>query len=197
MQSWSLNSWLIKAWKRHLDRTAQDGRLSLSQMPMYVVQRGLGERTNPKSLTHDKYSAQGGKVKWSQMPMYVVPSGPGRSRVLWWMCVDAQGLPRPMKLLAGLKPRWVEHVKTRNLVFEGDNIILHMQARALGLLGIHCAPLALHLHMQARAWGYCIQYAILALQPQGRGRAARLLLNRLSRHAYGPKVIFLNFVIIA
>ena len=74
-------------------------------------------------------TAQGGKVKWSQMPMYVVPSGPGRSRVLWWMCVDAQNLPRPMKLLAGLKPRWLEHLKTRNLVFEGDNIILHLQAR--------------------------------------------------------------------
>jgi hypothetical protein len=64
------------------------------------------------------------------MPMYVVPAGPGRSRVLWWLCVDAAGLPAPIKALAALKPRWLEHVKTRNLVFEGDNIILHQQACA-------------------------------------------------------------------
>lgn len=70
---------------------------------------------------------QGGKVKWSQMPMFVIPTGPGRSRVLWWLIVHAEGLPAPFRLLAGLKPRWVDHLLTRNLVFDGDNIILHMQ----------------------------------------------------------------------
>ncbi|CAL8472283.1 g11825 [Coccomyxa elongata] len=75
-------------------------------------------------------SPMGGKVKWSQMPMFVIPTGPGRSRVLWWLIVHAEGLPAPFRLLAGLKPRWVDHL-TRNLVFDGDNIILHMQERIL------------------------------------------------------------------
>ena len=64
--------------------------------------------------------------------MFVIPTGPGRSRVLWWLIVHAEGLPAPFRLLAGLKPRWVDHL-TRNLVFDGDNIILHMQVCALPL----------------------------------------------------------------
>ena len=74
---------------------------------------------------------QGGKVKWSQMPMYVVPTGPGRGRVLWWLCIEAANLPAPFKLLAGLKPKWLEHVKTRNLVFEGAQQILLAVAHAV------------------------------------------------------------------
>ena len=68
---------------------------------------------------------QGGKVEWSQMPIYVVPTGPGRGRVLWWLCIEAANLPAPLKLLAGLKPKWLEHVTTRNLVFEGAQSSLH------------------------------------------------------------------------
>ncbi|EIE23405.1 ISP domain-containing protein [Coccomyxa subellipsoidea C-169] len=76
------------------------------------------------------FGTRGGKVKWSQMPMFVVPTGPGRSRVLWWLIVHADGLPAPFRALAGLKPRWADHL-TRNLVFDGDNIILHIQERVL------------------------------------------------------------------
>lgn len=62
--------------------------------------------------------------------MFVVPTGPGRSRVLWWLIVHADGLPAPFRALAGLKPRWADHL-TRNLVFDGDNIILHIQVSSV------------------------------------------------------------------
>eukprot|EP00884_Botryococcus_braunii_P006864 jgi/Botrbrau1/16179/Bobra.0244s0003.1 len=70
-------------------------------------------------------------VHWSQMPMYVVPVGPGRSRILWSFLVPgSRKLPPLFRILATLKPAWADHL-TRNAVFDGDGMMLHVAERLL------------------------------------------------------------------
>ncbi|MGK7916389.1 MAG: Rieske 2Fe-2S domain-containing protein [Prochloraceae cyanobacterium] len=52
---------------------------------------------------------------------YCLPASPGRSRIV------AQFPRNFAKSLHYFTPRWWEHIKTRNLVLEGDMILLHQQ----------------------------------------------------------------------
>lgn len=56
---------------------------------------------------------------------YCIPVSPGKSRIV------AQFSRNFAKTLQKLTPRWWDHVKTRNLVLDGDMILLHQQERFL------------------------------------------------------------------
>lgn len=56
---------------------------------------------------------------------YCLPVSPGKSRIV------AQFTRNFAKRLNKIIPRWWEHVKTRNLVLDGDMIFLHQQERLL------------------------------------------------------------------
>jgi phenylpropionate dioxygenase-like ring-hydroxylating dioxygenase large terminal subunit len=63
----------------------------------------------------------GGGGKQVGLVTYCLPVSPGKSRIV------AQFPRNFAKTLHYITPRWWEHIKTRNLVLDGDMILLHQQ----------------------------------------------------------------------
>lgn len=60
---------------------------------------------------------------------WITPTAPGRSRIT--LKLDTDTPPKlPLRLLFQL-PAWVDHVRTRSKVFDGDNVFLAAQDRIL------------------------------------------------------------------
>lgn len=65
----------------------------------------------------------------STMMFWITPIAPGRSRIT--LKLDTDTPPKlPLRLLFQL-PAWVDHVRTRSKVFDGDNVFLQGQDRLL------------------------------------------------------------------
>jgi phenylpropionate dioxygenase-like ring-hydroxylating dioxygenase large terminal subunit len=74
---------------------------------------------------HVEYAINLGKGRQVGLVTYCIPTTPGKSRIV------AQ-FPRNFAYtLHRLTPRWWEHLQTRNLVLDGDMILLHHQEQAL------------------------------------------------------------------
>jgi phenylpropionate dioxygenase-like ring-hydroxylating dioxygenase large terminal subunit len=75
---------------------------------------------------HLEYSIQfGDSGKQVGLVTYCIPVAPGKSRIV------AQFPRNFARNLQKITPRWLEHVKTRNLVLDGDMVLLHYQEREL------------------------------------------------------------------
>ena len=71
---------------------------------------------------HLEYRIQiGNSDKVIGLVTYCIPVSPGKSRIV------AQFPRNFAKAIHGIIPRWWEHLKTRNLVLDGDMILLHQQ----------------------------------------------------------------------
>ena len=69
-----------------------------------------------------EYAIQIGKAdKQLGLVTYCIPTSPGKSRIV------AQFPRNFAKILHHITPRWWEHLNTRNLVIDGDMILLHQQ----------------------------------------------------------------------
>ncbi|MEM6451518.1 MAG: pheophorbide a oxygenase, partial [Cyanobacteria bacterium P01_D01_bin.105] len=72
-----------------------------------------------------EYALDFGKGRKVGLVTYCIPTSPGRSRIV------AQFPRNFAKRLHRITPRWVEHLKTRNKVLDGDMVLLHKQEKTL------------------------------------------------------------------
>ena len=72
-----------------------------------------------------EYELDFGKGRQVGLVTYCIPVAPGRSRLI------AQFPRNFAKAMLRWTPRWVEHLRVRNPVLDGDMILLHAQERAL------------------------------------------------------------------
>ncbi|KAL4438217.1 hypothetical protein ABPG77_010578 [Micractinium sp. CCAP 211/92] len=99
-------------------------------------QTGFGEVTTtyhpPAFVQYSTKNKRGGR---SAMSFWFTPLSPGRSRItLHLITANPELAPLPFKLLASLPP-WVDHIRTRSAVFDGDNVFLNGQDRILAEAG--------------------------------------------------------------
>ncbi|MBE7383622.1 MAG: Rieske 2Fe-2S domain-containing protein [Leptolyngbya sp. SIO1E4] len=72
-----------------------------------------------------EYAIQFGRDKQVGLVTYCVPISPGKSRIV------AQFPRNFARTLLALIPRWWDHINNRNLVLDGDMVLLHYQEREL------------------------------------------------------------------
>ncbi|KAL4448455.1 hypothetical protein ABPG75_005674 [Micractinium tetrahymenae] len=98
---------------------------------MWDVER-VGELAVRWQAMYKSKTKRGGR---SAMSFWLTPLAPGRSRITLHMATATpERTPLPIRLLARLPP-WVDHIKTRSAVFDGDNVFLNGQDRILAGAG--------------------------------------------------------------
>lgn len=86
------------------------------------IERKLNTTITFQPPCHLEYAIQiGNSGKQLGLVTYCIPVSPGKSRIV------AQFTRNFAKVPHHIIPRWWEHVKTRNLVLDGDMILLHQQ----------------------------------------------------------------------
>lgn len=114
----------------------QGNRDRARPIPMEVVQSGKDKTVVkasgnfPAEITFEppcrlEYAIRFGGEKRVGLVTYCVPVAPGRSRIV------AQFPRNFAKTLHRLTPRWLDHIRNRNAVLDGDMVLLHYQEQLL------------------------------------------------------------------
>ncbi|MEM7556253.1 MAG: Rieske 2Fe-2S domain-containing protein [Cyanobacteria bacterium P01_A01_bin.84] len=90
------------------------------------AQGGMGSKITFEPPCHLEYEIKfGDSGKQLGLITYCIPVSPGKSRLVALFSRNFA------KTLAKIQPRWLDHISDRNLVLDGDMIVLHHQERFL------------------------------------------------------------------
>ncbi len=103
--------------------------IDIIQSTQELIEANLGGNF-PAKITFEppcrlEYAIKFGNEKQAGLITYCIPVAPGKSRIV------AQFSRNFAKTLHHLTPRWIDHIKTRNQVLDGDMILLYYQERYL------------------------------------------------------------------